>query len=233
MSAITGPVQGALAAGASKEAAKIQQETALRALQQQMDMFNISNELLEPFRQAELERLQFTQAGEAAFTQALQEGPGVFEESEFFRTAQSNIDLAISESANALAKAGAATGQGGALGKQLARFAAPFAAQELSNRRGQFVNEFINLKLNPLAQQAQVGASPQAGTTALSAQNALQAGQQFAQTTQFGGQAAASGILGSAAALQQGISNVSAPFQQVGAELGAGAVKGAFPSVFG
>jgi len=176
MSGISGAIAADSAADASEYAADLQYEATMKGLEVQERMFQQQQTMMQPMVDAELMRHKFTRGGERAFKDVYSKGPGEFKESGYYKDAQANIDLAISDSANALAKSGAASGQGGALTKQMGRYAAPYAAQQLAGQRANWLNEWQATKLNPAMQWASLGSNPYVGNSAAAGQNAISAG---------------------------------------------------------
>lgn len=209
MSVISGGLTAYFGSKAAGDAAKAQASSSKAALKLQEDMFDVTREDMMPFLKAEQARLPYTQAALEEYDRLRQEGPGNFEDSDFYKTSLANIDI----SSEALAKAGAASGVGGgALSKSLLRYAIP----ETANQRSNWVNEWAATKLNPAAAQGLVGQTPYLGTVGQMGQNAIATGQGLASSALYGGEAIASGYLGRANALTSGLNQASSFPTQLG-----------------
>tara|TARA_Y100000310_G_C20662961_1_gene805802 strand:- start:808 stop:1395 length:588 start_codon:yes stop_codon:yes gene_type:complete len=174
-------VSGTIGAIMGKKAGDAQSDAARYAADVQWRMYEQSREDLMPFLQASYRAL-------ADYEGLIAEGPGSFEDSPYYDT----LEHGIGEATTALTRQGLASGVGqGAIGKRLQEYAVPLAARE----RGNWINEWLATKLGPTGQLATVGPASQA------AQNALLTGQGLGQTALYGGEAKASGYLGTGAAI--------------------------------
>lgn len=189
---------GLMGASASDKASKEQQEASRISNELQLGIFLRNWYDMKPFREAAEARLPYQQRGLEEYEQLRQEGPGKFEESDYYGTLQG----AIGQAATALGKQAAARGGGaGSIGRDLAAYAVPLAGQ----MRGQQINEWLT-QLGPAAQQGMVGTTPYLGTTGQMAGMAAQAGRDIGAGIRYGGEARAGGYLGRSAALQSAIS---------------------------
>lgn len=198
MSVISGTMQAIMGSEASSNAADAQSDAARYAADIQMKMYQQSRKDLLPFMNLGLEYMK--KAGDV-----YEAGPGSFEQSPYHDT----MEHGIGEAANALARQSLVTGAGaGPTGKALMRYAVPYAAEQ----RGNWLNEWLTTKLNP-ALSLGSGGQQVAG---MMSQNALQSGSNMGQTAMYGGEAAASGYLGRASAINAGMQNALQPVQQLG-----------------
>ena len=184
----TSVASGVMGAGAADDASQAQYMAAMENIKYQKWAFRQNKQMLKPFIKAARKQIPGTLKAFNNYIGMIKKGPGEFEDSPYYESMEHGIDTA----ANALAKRGLVTGQGGgAMGKALMRYAVPYAGQQYGN----FVQDWINRKLNPTGNVAQIGSSPYAQQIGLGAQNALAAGQGMGNAAQYAGEARASGYL--------------------------------------
>lgn len=187
-------ISGALGAAGSMQAADAQSEAARYAADLQWKMYQTGRQDMLPFLKAGYARLPFEAKAFRSLYSDIMAGPGTFEKSPYYDTLKSGIN----EAAQAYARQGLVTGGGaGAVGKPLERY----AMSKASELRGNWLNEWLNTKLNPKAMVA-YGQNQGLGTSSQLASNALETGRGMGAAAMYGGEAEASGYLGAASAFQ-------------------------------
>jgi hypothetical protein len=173
-----------ISSNASSKAAKTQAASTDKASAGELEMFYQNREDLAPWRET----------GKNALTtlyNKVEAGPGEFTESPGY-------EFRLGEGEKAINRAGAARGQfdSGKTYKALTKFNQDYATNDYDN----FLNRWYQ-SLNPYASLAQVGQVATTDTANMGTQVASQVG----QNTVSSGNARASGYLGSANAINEGI----------------------------
>lgn len=198
---------GLIASSAAKKAANTQAQAARDAAAVQREMFEKQTALQEPFRQAGLTAQQ--QIMQLLGIGGDQAAPGYGSLAKSFGAQQFQQDPGYafrqSEGMKALERSAAARGgllSGGTL-KGIQRFGQDLASQEYQNAFNRYQVERA-ARLNPL--QSLMGSGQSAANTLTSAAGGL--GQGIAGTEMAGGQARASGYVGSANALAGALGSI-------------------------
>jgi hypothetical protein len=198
---------GLIASSAAKKAARAQEQASQNAAAVQREMFEKQTALQEPFRQAGLTAQQ--QIMQLLGIGGDQAAPGYGSLAKSFGTDQFQQDPGYafrqSEGMKALERSAAARGgllSGGTL-KGIQRFGQDLASQEYQNAFNRYQVERA-ARLNPL--QSLMGSGQSAANTLTSAAGNL--GQGIAGTEMAGGQARASGYVGSANALAGALGSI-------------------------
>lgn len=197
---------GLIASSASKKAARAQEQAAQNAANVQREMFDKQTALQEPFRQggltAQNQIMQLLGLGEnrgADFgTLAQPFGASQFQQDPGYAFRQS-------EGMKALERSAAARGNllSGSTLKGITRFGQDLASQEYQNAFNRYQVERA-ARLNPL--QSLMGSGQSAANVLTGAAGGL--GQNLAGTEMAGGQARASGYVGSANALAGALGSI-------------------------
>ena len=207
---------GAMGSSAASKAANAQVEAARIAAQTQMNMFNRSVKLQEPFRQAGLygKNMLLTYLGMAGgnpndkWSYGRYRDPGLS-----LRDFQADpgYNFRQQEGMKALERSAAARGMAlsGPMLKGIQRFSQDLASQEYTNAFNRHQVE-RNAALNQM--QSLMGAGQT--TSAQLGNQAMQTGSNIAQTQMAAGTARASGYMGSANAMMGGLSGAANAFAQ-------------------
>jgi len=223
MSVVSGVVGAITGSNASSDAADAGAAASKYATDLQRDMYDQNREDMMPFLEHAESMLQFDESANAhadamrsghrdaqsAFQDLWSEGPGSYEESDYYKDTQASIDYAIEKAQKEMDLK--STGTGSMYGRKLTDYSMDTAAELTRQGRGNFINEWINTRLNPLQQNINSLAGHAAATNpamnvvpAMSNANA-NAASGMANTILAGGAAEAGGILGGQQALMQGL----------------------------
>lgn len=162
----------------SRQAAKAQEQAAAQATNTELQMYYQSREDQAPWREAGATAVE-------KLPGLIEAGPGPYEESPYY-------NFLIDEGTKAIARTASATGElgSGAIIKDAERYGQGLASTEYNN----WINQWINTKLNPMLSLANLG-QISAGQTSNAA---LQTGQNIGQAQILAGQGLASGYLNQA-----------------------------------
>ena len=192
MSILSGTAQAISGGISSSKAARAQEQPTKEANLIQAWQYAQNRKDLMPF-------MDLAKRGGQDYEKIRTEGPGAFEQSDYYKTMVGAID----EGADALVKRGLATGT---TGTRTMKGMARYGLDQANKYRGQFMNEWAMSKLNPAATQAGMGQIGQmANVTSNTAAN-------MGSNVIAGGQARASGYLGRNMAINQGIGTIQQGF---------------------
>jgi len=227
MSVISGTVGAVTGASAAGDAAEAGATSAKYAADVQRYIYDTNRKDMMPFLEHAEALLPYDShenayrdtmrsghiAAQDAFQDLWVQGPGSYEDSDWYKDTQKSIDYALEKANKEMGLA--STVSGSQYGRDLVNYAVPLAAEKTREGRTNFVNEWINTKLNPLQQNIN---SLQGNTAAVNPamnlipsmqSNATSAGQGIADSIMSGGAAQMSGILGQQNALMQGLGGLS------------------------
>ena len=148
------------------------------------------------------------------FEKLVKEGPGKYEDSDYYKDMQKSMDYAIERANREMGTASTASGAG--YGRKLVDYAVPMADEAYRQGRGNFLNEWVQTKYNPYQNYINtlIGGTEMPQLPQMNLVNTMaNAGNQYVQGASDSimnqGTAEASGILGGNQATQNMLGGIS------------------------
>ncbi len=189
-----GLVGGKLQSDAAKNAGQVSKETMENSALFSFFAGKHAEAELQPFYDAAVQGIPYTQEAAQRYSEMSQAGPGKFEDSGYFNAMNLGIDRAAREMGTAT------SGSGQGYGRNLMKYATGLAGEKFGAHQGEWMN-----RLNALRGQPQV--YPNA--PAQMAQLHQDTGRNVTSAIQGAGAAEANAILGQGAGQVQGISDAT------------------------